>query len=88
MLRRLATVVPAPLVAVLVGFAEGLGAAKTYAADNGYQNVPDKELTGLGAANLAAGLGAEMRVQARLTAEVASRRHDHVGGDGGDAGGA
>jgi MFS superfamily sulfate permease-like transporter len=41
---------------MLVGFAEGLGAAKTYAARNGYQISPNQERIGLGAANLAAGL--------------------------------
>ena len=33
---------------MLVGFAEALGAAKTYAARDGYQISPNKELIGLG----------------------------------------
>jgi sulfate permease, SulP family len=57
-----------PAVGVmLVGFAEGLGAAKTYAARNGYQISPNKELIGLGAANLAAGLSSGMVVNGSLS---------------------
>jgi sulfate permease, SulP family len=57
-----------PAVGVmLVGFAEGLGAAKTYAARNGYQISPDKELIGLGAANLASGLSSGMVVNGSLS---------------------
>ena len=41
---------------MLVGFAERLGAAKTYAAREGYQIDPDRGLIGVGAANVAAGL--------------------------------
>lgn len=57
---------------MLVGFAEGLGAAKTYAAKtyaarNGYQISPNRELTGLGTANLAAGLSAGMVVNGSLS---------------------
>ncbi len=57
-----------PAVGVmLVGFAEGLGASKTYAARNGYQISPDRELIGLGAANLAAGLSSGMVVNGSLS---------------------
>jgi SulP family sulfate permease len=52
---------------MLVGFAEGLGAAKTYAARDGYQISPDKELIGLGTANLAAGLSGGMVVNGSLS---------------------
>jgi sulfate permease, SulP family len=52
---------------MLVGFAEGLGAAKTYAARNGYQISPNHELIGLGAANLAAGLSSGMVVNGSLS---------------------
>jgi sulfate permease, SulP family len=52
---------------MLVGFAEGLGAAKTYAAKNGYQISPNRELAGLGAANLAAGLSSGMVVNGSLS---------------------
>jgi sulfate permease, SulP family len=57
-----------PAVGVmLVGFAEGLGAAKTYAARNRYQISPNRELIGLGAANLAAGLSSGMVVNGSLS---------------------
>jgi high affinity sulfate transporter 1 len=57
-----------PAVGVmLVGFAEGLGAAKTYAARNGYEIDTNRELAGLGAANLAAGLSAGMVVNGSLS---------------------
>jgi high affinity sulfate transporter 1 len=57
-----------PAVGVmLVGFAEGLGAAKTYAARDGYEISPNRELIGLGAANLAAGLSSGMVVNGSLS---------------------
>src|SRR5690606_23778456 len=50
-----------PAVGVLlIGFAEGLGAAKTYAAKAGYEVDANRELFGLGAANLGSGLGSGM----------------------------
>jgi sulfate permease, SulP family len=52
---------------MLVGFAEGLGAAKTYAARAGYDVDPDRELLGLGASNLAAGLTSGMVVNGSLS---------------------
>jgi sulfate permease, SulP family len=52
---------------MLVGFAEGLGAAKTYAARDGYQISPNRELIGLGAANLAAGLSSGTVVNGSLS---------------------
>jgi MFS superfamily sulfate permease-like transporter len=52
---------------MLIGFAEGLGAAKTYAARDGYEIFPDRELIGLGAANLAAGLSSGMVVNGSLS---------------------
>jgi len=57
-----------PAVGVmLVGFAEGLGAAKTYAARDGYQIDANRELIGLGAANLAAGVSSGMVVNGSLS---------------------
>jgi sulfate permease, SulP family len=57
-----------PAVGVmLVGFAEGLGAAKTYAARDGYEIDPNRELIGLGAANLASGLSSGMVVNGSLS---------------------
>lgn len=57
-----------PAVGVLlIGFAEGLGAAKTYAAKAGYQVDANRELYGLGAANLGSGLAAGMVVNGSLS---------------------
>ncbi len=52
---------------LLVGFAEGLGAAKTYAARAGYDIDPNRELLGLGAANVGAGLSSGMVVNGSLS---------------------
>jgi SulP family sulfate permease len=52
---------------VLVGFAEGLGAAKTYAAREGYDIDANRELVGLGAANLGAGLSSGMVINGSLS---------------------
>jgi SulP family sulfate permease len=51
----------------LVGFAEGLGAAKTYAAGHHYDVDANRELLGLGAANLGAGLASGMVVNGSLS---------------------
>ena len=57
-----------PAVGVLlIGFAEGLGAAKTYAAKAGYEVSANRELSGLGAANLGAGLCSGMVVNGSLS---------------------
>ena len=52
---------------MLVGFAEGLGAAKTYAAKNHYEIDANRELLGLGAANIGAGLSSGMVVNGSLS---------------------
>ena len=52
---------------MLVAFAEGLGAAKTYATTNHYEIDPNRELIGLGAANLGAGLSSGMVVNGSLS---------------------
>src|SRR6202012_325521 len=52
---------------MLVGFAEGLGAAKTYAVKNHYDVDANRELIGLGTANLAAGLSSGMVVNGSLS---------------------
>ena len=52
---------------MLVGFAEGLGAAKTYAAEQHYEIDANRELLGLGAANLGAGLSSGMVVNGSLS---------------------
>jgi sulfate permease, SulP family len=51
----------------LVGFAEGLGAAKTYAARHNYEIDANRELVGLGAANLGSGLASGMVVNGSLS---------------------
>jgi sulfate permease, SulP family len=52
---------------MLVGFAEGLGAAKTYAQRHGYHVDANRELLGLGSANLGAGLLSGMVVNGSLS---------------------
>jgi high affinity sulfate transporter 1 len=52
---------------LLVGFAEGLGAARSYAARHHYQVDANQELLGLGAANLGAGLSSGMVVNGSLS---------------------
>jgi SulP family sulfate permease len=52
---------------MLVGFAEGLAAAKTYAARDGYDIDSNRELVGVGAANLGAGLTGGMVVNGSLS---------------------
>ena len=60
-------VAPAALGAMLIGFAEGLGAAKTYAARDNYEIDANRELLGLGAANIGAGLSSGMLVNGSLS---------------------
>lgn len=52
---------------MLVGFAEGLGAAKNYAAREHEPVDANRELLGLGAANIAAGLSSGMVVNGSLS---------------------
>ena len=52
---------------LLIGLAEGLGAAKTYAQRAHYDIDPNRELLGLGAANMAAGLSSGMVVNGSLS---------------------
>jgi sulfate permease, SulP family len=52
---------------MLVGFAEGLGAAKTYAAQHHYEIDANRELLGVGAANLGAGISSGMVVNGSLS---------------------
>lgn len=58
---------PAATGIMLVGFAEGLGAAKTYAVREHYEVDPNRELLGLGAANVASGLAGGMVVNGSLS---------------------
>jgi sulfate permease, SulP family len=52
---------------ILVGFAEGLGAAKTYAARHHYEVDANRELFGLGSANVTSGLSSGMIVNGSLS---------------------
>jgi high affinity sulfate transporter 1 len=63
----LGTLIPGALGVMLVGFAEGLGAAKTYAAREHQEIDASRELLGLGGANLAAGLSSGMVVNGSLS---------------------
>jgi SulP family sulfate permease len=58
---------PSAIGVMLVGFGEGLGAAKTYAAQHHYEVDANRELLGLGAANLGAGLSSGMVVNGSLS---------------------
>jgi sulfate permease, SulP family len=58
---------PAAVGVMLIGFAEGLGAAKTYAAQNNYEIDANRELLGVGAANIGAGLSSGMVVGGSLS---------------------
>src|SRR5262249_19763273 len=60
-------VLAASVGVMLVGFAEGLGAAKTYAAKEGYDIDSNKELLGLGLSNLGSGLASGMVVNGSLS---------------------
>jgi high affinity sulfate transporter 1 len=63
---------PAALGAMLIGFAEGLGAAKTYAARDNYEIDANRELLGVGAANLGSGLSSGMVVNGSLSKTAVS----------------
>ncbi|MGW3482167.1 SulP family inorganic anion transporter [Rhodococcus indonesiensis] len=52
---------------LLVAFAEGIGAAKNYAAQEHYEIDPNQELLGVGAANIGAGLSSGMIVNGSLS---------------------
>jgi high affinity sulfate transporter 1 len=65
--HRYLDIAPAAVGVMLVGFAESLGAAKTYAARNHYEIDANRELLGLGAANLGAGLSSGMVVNGSLS---------------------
>jgi high affinity sulfate transporter 1 len=60
-------IAPAAVGVMLIGFAEGLGAAKTYAAKRHYEIDANRELIGLGTANLGAGLSSGMVVNGSLS---------------------
>lgn len=66
-LRDYLSLVPSAVGVALIGFAEGLGAAKTYASRNHYEVDANRELLGLGAANLGAGFSGGMVVNGSLS---------------------
>jgi len=66
-LHDFGTLVAGGIGVMLVGFAEGLGAAKTYAAREHYEIDANRELLGLGGANIAAGLSSGMVVNGSLS---------------------
>jgi sulfate permease, SulP family len=61
------TLVAGGIGIMLVGFAEGLGAAKAYARREHYEIDANRELLGLGGANFAAGLSSGMVVNGSLS---------------------
>ena len=61
------TTAAAAVGVMLVGFAESLGAGKTYATKFHYDIDPNRELLGLGAANIGAGLSSGMVVNGSLS---------------------
>jgi SulP family sulfate permease len=65
--RRCLDLTASAVGVMLIGFVEGLGAAKTYAAKNRYEIDANRELIGLGAANVAAGLSSGMVVNGSLS---------------------
>ena len=73
-LHDVGTLVAGGVAVMLVGFAEGLGAAKTYAAREHYEIDANRELLGLGAANLAAGLSSGMVVNGSLSKTAVNGR--------------
>ena len=65
--EQLVDLLAAAVGLMLIGFVEGLGAARAYAARAGHEVDPDRELLGLGAANLGAGLVNGMVVNGSLS---------------------
>jgi sulfate permease, SulP family len=57
---------------MFVGFAEGLGAARSYAARDHAEIDPNRELIGVGVANLGAGLSSGMTVNGSLSKTAVS----------------
>ena len=66
-LDRFGGLAAAALGVMLVGFAESLGTAKTYAQRENQEIDPNRELIGLGAANLGAGISGGFAVNGSLS---------------------
>ena len=73
-LDDIAPVVFGGLAIAMVGLAEGLSAARLFAAKEGYSIDSNQELVGSGAANIAAGLSGGLGVAGSLSKTAASRR--------------
>lgn len=68
--------IPSAIGMVLVGFAEAIGPARSFASEHGYRIDPDQELIGLGMANLGAGLFQGFPIASSLSKSAAN---DHAG---------
>ena len=66
-LGRFGGLAAAALGVLLIGFAEALGTAKTYAQRDNQEIDPNRELIGLGAANLGAGISGGFAVNGSLS---------------------
>ncbi len=73
-LGQIPPVITGGLALAMVGLAEGLSAARMFAAREGYSIDSNQELVGAGTANLAAGLSGGMGVAGSLSKTAASRR--------------
>lgn len=73
-LQEVPAVAAGGLALALVGLAEGLSAARVFAARDGYVINANQEFIGMGAANIAAGLSGGMGVAGSLSKTAASRR--------------
>lgn len=69
-LRDYLQLVPGALGILIVGYAEGLGVARTYAARQAQEINPGRELLGLGLANVASGLSSGMIVNGSVSRTV------------------
>ena len=72
--EQLPPIVTGGLALALVGLAEGLSAARLFAAREGYRIDTNQELLATGAANIASGLSGGMGVAGSLSKTAASRR--------------
>ncbi|MFN8126047.1 MAG: sulfate permease [Candidatus Nanopelagicales bacterium] len=71
---QIPAVVTGGLAMALVGLAEGLSAARIFAAREGYSIKANQELVGTGVANMASGFSGGMGVAGSLSKTAASRR--------------
>ena len=71
-IEMVSELMPAALVIALVGFAQSVAIGKVYSSKNGYRLIPNRELMGLGAANIASGLFGGYPVSGSLSRTVAN----------------